>query len=100
MAEVTAALNAASQEGSDSGLSAQNKKIIIGVIAGVAGLVVLAALGTLLYRTFGRSPLADDYQETKTDDIHHPMHSSAFDPEGTNSISKSRARVGEISQNF
>lgn len=95
IAEVTAALNAASQQNSGSGLSSDNKKIIIGVVAGVGGLVVLAALGTLLYRILGKRRSHAEYSEAKTGspDTSYDSDLPDFNP-------GARPRPGEISQNF
>ena len=66
ISEVTAALNAASQSDSSSGLSSSNKKIIIGVIAGVGGFIIVACLGLLGFRMIAKKPKEDDYMQAKT----------------------------------
>lgn len=76
MAEVTAALNAASQSGKDQGgLSQSNKNIIIGVVAGVGGFIVLAGLGALLYR-MRRRDRGDEYHEPKERTSSEPSYGS------------------------
>lgn len=95
VAEVTAALNAVSQGNSDSGLSSENKRIIIGVVAGLGGFIILAALGTLLYRVMGKRSSSNDYGEAKTDSPTPTSYETDY-----SGSPKSRARVGEMSQNF
>ena len=76
IAEVTAALNAASQSNQDAGLSASNKRIIIGVVAGVGGFVVLAAFGSLLYRLFRR------HNQTKFAEVSGNNSTNGVDDDG------------------
>ena len=70
IAEVTAALNAASQTETNTGLSSANKRIIIGVVAGVGGFIILAGLAFLGVRIMGKRNTASSstgYKEARTD---------------------------------
>ncbi|BFZ54386.1 hypothetical protein PYCC9005_001421 [Savitreella phatthalungensis] len=97
IAEITAALNAASQNNSDSGLSSTNKRIIIGVVAGVGGTVVLAAFASLLHRLFRKRK--ERVTEIRfASSAHSSDDARKFEADKLNT-QKTKTKIG-ISQNF
>jgi hypothetical protein len=74
IADASAQLNALSQANSSTGLSASNKRVIIGVVVGVGGFVALAALGALLYRVVGKKYMSVPHEA----ESQHKMSQRSF----------------------
>lgn len=61
LAQVNAAIDAASQKNEDTGLGARNRKIIIGVVAGLGGFIIMAAVGFILVRMWCKQQTGDRF---------------------------------------
>ena len=56
-------LSTSSKDSSDSGLSSQDKKVIIGVVVGVGGALIIGVLGVVIWRVRSKKGGRNDPDE-------------------------------------
>ena len=92
LAQVDAAIDAASQNNEDRNLGARNKRIIIGVVAGIGSFIIMAAVGFILVRMWCKShPRKESYQATDISDF------TSFDEKREK---REKRRISGLAANF